>query len=160
MEIFGIGLGEMLLIAVVALMILGPERLPEAARSMGRFIGDIRRATEPARSAIRDISDEINRAANSQTVNQKPSGNPWEVHPVMQDMTEEERERFMAGGEMPERISQQMEEATQQRISSNGVSSSDELAELDYPMPHAELTYEAPGGGRQETLDYPAPGDA
>jgi sec-independent protein translocase protein TatB len=156
MEIFGIGIGEMLLIAVVALMILGPERLPEAARTMGKFIGDIRRATEPARSAMKDITDEINRAANSATtVNQKPSGNPWEVHPVMQGMTEEERERFMAGGEMPERIAQQLEAGTLLYGSSNGTSP-EELPELDYPMPHTELAYRPPGA--LEELDYPPPG--
>jgi sec-independent protein translocase protein TatB len=156
MEIFGIGLGEMLLIAVVALMIVGPERLPEAARSMGRFIGDIRRATEPARSAIRDISEEINRATSAATVNQKPSGNPWEVHPIMQGMTQEERETFLAGGEMPERIAKELESQTLHHISANG-SSPEEIGDLDYPMPHSELKYESPGGPSVEKLDYPPP---
>lgn len=160
MEIFGIGLGEMLLIVVAALIILGPERLPEAARTMGKFVGDIRRATEPARSAIQEISDEINRTANSVTstvVNQKTTGNPWEVHPVMQGMTEEEKEKFMAGGEMPERIAKEMDQMTARAISANG-NSSEELPTLDYPMPHSELSYEPPGALREEEkLDYPPP---
>jgi len=74
----------------------------------------------------------------------------------MQGMTEEEREIFMAGGEVPERITQQLEQQTLERISSNG-SSPEEIGALDYPMPHAELSYEPPRGGGQEKLDYPPP---
>jgi sec-independent protein translocase protein TatB len=156
LEIFGIGLAEMMLIALAALIILGPERLPEAARTAGRLIGDIRRATEPARSAFQEISEEINRAASSTTVvNQKPSGNPWEIHPVMQGMTEEEREAFMAGGDMPERIAAQLEEQSHTMAQRNGTAP-EEAPALDYPMPHAELAYQPPAV-EPEALDYPPP---
>jgi sec-independent protein translocase protein TatB len=157
LEIFGIGLAEMMLIALAALIILGPERLPEAARTAGRFIGDIRRATEPARSAFQEITEEINRAASSTTtVNQKPLGNPWEVHPIMQGMTEEEREAFIAGGDMPERVAAQLEEQSLALGTRNGTSPED-TPTLDYPMPHAELAYQPPTATEPEPLDYPPP---
>ncbi len=38
-----LGTGEVLLIAFVALVILGPARLPEAARQAGRAIAEVRR---------------------------------------------------------------------------------------------------------------------
>ncbi|MCO6526988.1 Sec-independent protein translocase protein TatB [Snodgrassella sp.] len=38
---FGLGFGEILLIAVVALVVLGPERLPKVARSAGLWVGRI-----------------------------------------------------------------------------------------------------------------------
>lgn len=40
---FDIGLFEMILIGVIALLILGPERMPEAARAAGRWVGKARR---------------------------------------------------------------------------------------------------------------------
>lgn len=40
---FNIGGGEFLVIAAVALIVLGPQRLPEAARTVGKVVGEIRR---------------------------------------------------------------------------------------------------------------------
>ena len=38
---FDFGLGELLLVGVVALIVLGPERLPQAARTAGRLVGKL-----------------------------------------------------------------------------------------------------------------------
>jgi|SRR5690606_16069295 len=40
---FDIGLSELLLVAVIALVVLGPERLPSAARTVGSWVGRARR---------------------------------------------------------------------------------------------------------------------
>lgn len=40
---FNIGGGEFLVIALIALIVLGPQRLPEAARQVGKVMGDLRR---------------------------------------------------------------------------------------------------------------------
>lgn len=42
---FGIGAPELMVILVVALLVLGPKRLPELARGLGRTMGEFRRAT-------------------------------------------------------------------------------------------------------------------
>lgn len=39
---FDIGTFEMILIGVIALLILGPERMPEAVRAVGRWVGKVR----------------------------------------------------------------------------------------------------------------------
>ena len=49
---FGIGMPELLLILVVALLVLGPKRLPEAARSLGRGLAEFRRASSELRQSL------------------------------------------------------------------------------------------------------------
>jgi len=52
---FGIGMPELMVILVVALIVLGPSRLPEIARALGKGLAEFRRATS-------DINDEIRKA--------------------------------------------------------------------------------------------------
>jgi len=42
---FGIGMPELLVILVVALVVLGPQRLPELARTLGKAMAEFRRQT-------------------------------------------------------------------------------------------------------------------
>ncbi|HLG50712.1 MAG TPA: twin-arginine translocase TatA/TatE family subunit [Chloroflexota bacterium] len=46
MNLFGLSPGELLLILLVAMVVLGPEKIPEVAASIGRWIREFRRATE------------------------------------------------------------------------------------------------------------------
>ena len=50
---FGVGLPEMAVIAVVALLIFGPDRLPEFARQAGRMVRQVRHFSQAARDDIR-----------------------------------------------------------------------------------------------------------
>lgn len=51
---FDIGLAEMAVIAFVAILVLGPERVPEMARQLGRFLGQMRRMANSARDDLRE----------------------------------------------------------------------------------------------------------
>jgi Tat protein translocase TatB subunit len=50
---FGIGFPELIMILAVALIILGPQRLPEVARMLGRAYAQLRRASEEFQNTIR-----------------------------------------------------------------------------------------------------------
>ncbi len=50
--------GEILLIVLVAYLVLGPKKIPEIARMIGKGMNELRRATD-------DIRSEINREVNS-----------------------------------------------------------------------------------------------
>ena len=58
---FGIGLPEMIVIAIVALVFIGPKNLPGVLRSVGRGLVQLKRATNEVRTTVRDEMDQIER---------------------------------------------------------------------------------------------------
>ena len=54
---FNVGGGEILMVLVVALLVLGPERLPGAARSVGRAIAQLRQMSAGVQSEFREAFD-------------------------------------------------------------------------------------------------------
>src|SRR3954451_21888089 len=50
---FGIGVPEFLVIVVVALVVFGPDKLPEFARQAGRMVRQVRQLSRQARDDIR-----------------------------------------------------------------------------------------------------------
>ena len=60
---FGVGLPEMMIIAVVALVFIGPDKLPGVLRSIGKGLVQLKRATSDVRTTVQDemnkIEDEI-----------------------------------------------------------------------------------------------------
>ena len=54
---FNVGGGEVLVILVLALVVLGPDKLPEAARSIGKHLGDVRRISNGFRAEISNVMD-------------------------------------------------------------------------------------------------------
>lgn len=53
-----IGFSELLIILAVALIVLGPQKLPELARSLGRGLAELRRTSEDLRRSLL-LEDEI-----------------------------------------------------------------------------------------------------
>ena len=49
---FGIGMPELILIAVVALIVLGPKKLPDLAKSMGRAVREFKKATSEPKDTL------------------------------------------------------------------------------------------------------------
>lgn len=67
---FDVGFSELLLVALVALLVLGPERLPGAARTAGLWIGRIRRSFAAIKTEVeREIgADEIRRQLHNENI--------------------------------------------------------------------------------------------
>ena len=55
--LFDFGAGEIFLVVLAILLVFGPSKIPEIARGLGKFINEIKRASE-------DIKTEINREAD------------------------------------------------------------------------------------------------
>lgn len=62
---FGIGISELILIAVVALVVVGPKNLPLTLRAVGRAIREFQRASRELReqAGFDEVVDEVTRAA-------------------------------------------------------------------------------------------------
>jgi sec-independent protein translocase protein TatB len=54
---FGIGMPEMLLILAVALIVIGPKKLPDLARSLGKAMGEFKKATSELKESIQIDSE-------------------------------------------------------------------------------------------------------
>jgi sec-independent protein translocase protein TatB len=57
---FGLDFGEMLLLGAIALIALGPKQLPEVARTIGKFLNEIKRLTGDFTKTVIDARDNTN----------------------------------------------------------------------------------------------------
>ena len=59
MEILNVGLGEMVVIVIIALLVFGPEKLPEVARQVARLFSQVRSATDDVRRVLSEETANI-----------------------------------------------------------------------------------------------------
>ncbi len=71
---FGIGMPELLLILAVALIVLGPKKLPEMARALGRGLAEFRRTTDDVKREVQAAADEIDTPPETDNTTTEPSG--------------------------------------------------------------------------------------
>ncbi|MBM7868230.1 twin-arginine translocase subunit TatB [Heliobacterium gestii] len=62
---FNIGFPELVLIFIVALIVLGPSKLPEVGRSVGKALGEFRRATEGLKSQMNEAMEPVKDVKNT-----------------------------------------------------------------------------------------------
>ena len=58
---FNVGTGELLVILLIALIVLGPDKLPDAARKMGNIMGELRRMSGGFQAEMRSAMDDLTR---------------------------------------------------------------------------------------------------
>lgn len=71
---FGIGGPELLLILAVALIVLGPKKLPELARALGKGLAEFRRATDELKDEFKKMEYEVD--SPTPAVTEKPEPQP------------------------------------------------------------------------------------
>lgn len=67
---FGIGMPELIVILVIALIVIGPQKLPDLARSLGKGLAEFKRATEDFKQSVEDearVQEEKERQAKEVT---------------------------------------------------------------------------------------------
>jgi sec-independent protein translocase protein TatB len=87
---FDIGYDELLLIAIVAIIVIGPKDLPLAMRTAGRWIGKVRKVSGHFRSGIDAMIREAEMEEmekkwaeqNAKIMREHPEGGPVEMEPT------------------------------------------------------------------------------
>ncbi len=89
-DAMNLGLQEMVFILVLALVLVGPRKLPELARQLGKYLAEFKRASNEFRSQLESemLNMELEERAKKQEEGPKvlPPKQPWER--VMRPITE------------------------------------------------------------------------
>jgi TatA/E family protein of Tat protein translocase len=84
---FGLGVPELILIFIVALIVFGPKRLPEIGRTLGKALGEFKKATDDLKNTVeREVRMDELRQINSSLVTPVDTVSRTEpvtpIHPV------------------------------------------------------------------------------
>lgn len=94
---FGIGMPEMILILAVALIVIGPKKLPGLAKSLGRALGEFKKATSDLKdsfdidASLNDIKEPFNDINNSVKKALDTPIEPESPSPTETDIKEKEK---------------------------------------------------------------------
>lgn len=81
MNIFGIGLPEMAVIAAIGLLVFGPKRLPELGKTLGRTLKGFQSASSEFEKEFRTAIASSDEAATAQPLPAAPEAAPDESAP-------------------------------------------------------------------------------
>jgi sec-independent protein translocase protein TatA len=65
---FGLGIPELILIFVIALVVFGPKKLPELGKSIGRAMAEFKKASEEFQESVRSEMKEVEKSADLEKV--------------------------------------------------------------------------------------------
>jgi sec-independent protein translocase protein TatB len=87
---FDIGFSELLLTAIIALIVFGPEKLPQAARTAGLWIGRFRRVLADTRREVeRELgADEIRRQLHNESIMKSLNESPQTIQRALTETVE------------------------------------------------------------------------
>jgi TatA/E family protein of Tat protein translocase len=106
--VFGIGPTELIVILVIALLVLGPKRLPDLARSLGRGLAEFRRATADVTNELDNarimLEEEAREAAREERRREGRPKQPATDEPTTKPAVDKQRRRedTEAGNDEPE----------------------------------------------------------
>lgn len=74
---FGIGMPEMIIILVIALIVIGPHKLPELAKSLGKGLAEFKKASEDFQ---RNVQEESRKSEEKETPPQQVAAAAEKAH--------------------------------------------------------------------------------
>lgn len=84
---FDIGFFELLLVAIVGLLVIGPERLPETIRTISLWIGRIKRSLSNTKAELEQQlgADDIRRQLHNESIMRELNASREEIERVLRD---------------------------------------------------------------------------
>ena len=130
---FDFGFWELAIVMVVALLVVGPERLPALAGQIGRWVGKAKRMIESVRS---DIESEI-KAAELKEILEKQQNEIGELKEMLKDTQNEIEKGFEEDGD------RELIRAVEEHIEANKNKASQVEPTSDKPSTQQELSLSA-----------------
>ena len=96
---FGIDFSELVVIMVVALIVIGPERLPKVARTLGHLWGRMQRFINSVKADIDGVKVDITRGMSLE-----------EIHQMQQKMNQEVLRAEQAANQITQTVNQQAQQ--------------------------------------------------
>ena len=87
---FGLGMQELIIILVVALLIIGPKKLPDLARSLGKALREFKGAADDFKHNLEIDPPELTPRSNIRTTHEAPEKETMETVPEDTDKPVEE----------------------------------------------------------------------
>ncbi len=81
---FGLGIPELLIIGIIALVVFGPKRLPDLGRSVGRAMNEFKKASQEFQDSVKEEMKEAGKTAQAE-----------ELQTIGQEMAAVSREQVM-----------------------------------------------------------------
>ena len=126
---FGIGLPEMIVIAIVALVFIGPKNLPGVLRSVGRGLVQLKRATNEVRTTVQDEMDQIERDIDLKDVREAATDLKKDFDGVKSGLDPLSMNRI-SSGEQLEAVADVMDEQEKNKTESEKTSDTAKSAEM------------------------------
>jgi len=107
MEFLGMGWFEILIVALVALIVLGPERLPTYARNIGKFVRQFRKITS-------GVSKEISKAMDMDETDEAEEGIKKDLKAISRSLEEDAAELRKSLAEEAEEVKKTVTRGTRE----------------------------------------------
>lgn len=75
---FGIGMPEMIIILVIALIVIGPHKLPELAKSLGKGLAEFKKASDGFQRSVQEEANKSEEAVKEPVAEVKSTSAPAE----------------------------------------------------------------------------------
>ena len=148
---FGIGLPEMIIIAVVALIFIGPDKLPGVLRSIGKGLVELKRATSDVRSNVQEEMQKIEEEIELKEVRESAQDFKNELGGVANKIDPLTLSKFNSG-DQKEVISDSIDESETDKAQTESVAENTEAETTDGSD---EIDEKAPFSKNAESFDNP-----
>ncbi len=91
---FGIGLPELIVIMVVALLVVGPSKLPDLARSLGKTFQEFKRMADDVKETLEDETTDVKDSSEQQAESKEEPEKESDKTETVQEQTDSTKNDF------------------------------------------------------------------